>query len=327
MNGGPYPELIIKPERRKVWIQTRKALTRSNPNYNAYQVARYHAFALARDLHFRNKSAWPFTATTEHALRLAAHQIRIASPNLPQRFDGYRILHLTDLHLDLMDDTAQTVAACAQQHGDVDLCVITGDLRDDYRAANDQTLQRLETILNAVKARDGVLCVLGNHDGPDLVAPLETLGINVLLNESVSLARGNDRLHFTGLDDVHMFETEAATAALRDAPLGFVIALVHSPEMAHIASERHSLYLTGHTHGGQICLPGGRPISTALRRHREYASGLWHHGKMIGYTSHGAGTAGIPVRLNCPGEVSVITLARGPRSASINQQFVDLSPN
>jgi predicted MPP superfamily phosphohydrolase len=261
---------------------------------------------------------------SRHALRLATHDIRITWPDLPLRFDGYRILHLTDLHLDSMDDTARTAAACAQQHGDIDLCVVTGDIRDDYRACTDQTAQRLEVILKAAAARDGVLCVLGNHDGPEMVAPLEALGIEVLLNEHISLARGNDRLHFTGLDDVHMFHTDDATEALRDAPNGFAVALVHSPEIAHIAAERHALYLTGHTHGGQICLPGGVPITTALRRHWSYASGLWRHDDMVGYTSHGAGTAGIPFRMNCPGEVSVVTLARGPRSASINQQFSSL---
>lgn len=324
MHGGPYPERFVRPERRKAWKQVRQALLLSNPNRNAYQVARHRGFAIARQLHLRNKSLWPFTAGTRHALRLATHDIRIAWPDLPHRFDGYRILHLTDLHLDSMDDTASVAAACAERHGDIDLCVITGDIRDDYHAATDRTLQRVELILNAVKARDGVLCVLGNHDGPELVAPLEALGIEVLLNESVSFARGNDRLHFTGLDDVHMFHTDSATEALRDAPAGFAVALVHSPEIAHIAAERHALYLTGHTHGGQICLPGGVPLSTALRHHRGYASGLWRHADMIGYTSHGAGTAGIPFRMNCPGEVSVVTLARGPRSASVNQRLVDL---
>jgi len=325
MHGGPYPERFVRSEQREAWRRVREAMLLSNPNRNAYQAARYRAFAIARQIHYRNKELWPFTAGTGRALRLATHDIRISRPDLPPRFEGYRILHLTDLHLDNMDDTARTAAACAAQHGDVDLCVVTGDLRDDYRTPSDRTMQRLELILKAANARDGVLCVLGNHDGPDLVAPLEALGVEVLLNERVSLARGADRLHVTGLDDVHMFHTDAATLALRDAPNGFAIALVHSPEIADVAAERHALYLTGHTHGGQICLPGGVPVSTALRRYRNYASGLWRHGGMIGYTSHGAGTAGIPFRLNCPGEVSVITLTRGPLSAAVDGRPEDMT--
>lgn len=227
--------------------------------------------------------------------------IRIARPHLPLGFDGYRIPHLTDLHLDSMDDTAQAAAACAEQHGGVDLWVITGDIRDDYRTSAYQTAPRLECILKAAAAWDGALCVLGTHDGPDAVAPLETLGIEVLPNERPSLVHGNDRLNFTGSDDVHMFHTDSAIEALRDTPEGFAVALVHSPEIAHITAERHSLYLTGHTHGGQTRLPGGLPISTALRGRRACASGLWRHGHIIGYISHGAGTAGIPFRLNCPG--------------------------
>ena len=327
MNRSPYPERFIKPQRRKAWIQARGELMRSNPNFNAYQIARYHAFVMAREIHYRNKSAWPFVAATQKALQLATHDIRLSWPDLPSRFDGYRILHLTDLHLDHMDDTAQTIAACANYHGDVDLCVITGDFRDDYHIANEQTVERLETSLKSLNTRDGVLCVLGNHDGPDLLEPLEQIGVHVLLNESVSIARGTDLINLTGLDDVHMFYTQAATQALNDAPDGFNIALVHSPEVAHIAAESHALYLTGHTHGGQICLPGGRAISTALRYNRSYASGLWRHGEMIGYTSHGAGTSGIPVRLNCPGEVSVVTLLKGPRSASIDNLVVNLWGN
>jgi len=324
MDGNPYPAHFVRRERRKAWFKTRTALVVSNPRYNLYQYARYHAFVFARKLCRKNKALWPVAATTQHALRLATHTIMLAWPNLPRRFDGYRILHLTDLHLDHMDDTAKMVAACAAHHGDIDLCVITGDLRDDVTVPCDRTIERLEIILKAAKTRDGILCVLGNHDGPELVAPLEALGVNVLLNETVSLPRGNEKLYFTGLDDVHMFHTDAATTALREVPDGFAIALVHSPEIADIAAERHSLYLTGHTHGGQICTPGGRAISIALRSHRGYGSGLWRHDDMIGYTSRGAGTSGIPVRLNCPGEVSVVTLNRGRRAAMIDDLIVDL---
>jgi predicted MPP superfamily phosphohydrolase len=325
MDSGPYPELHSKLQRRNLWFNTRRALALSNARRNAYHLARQRMFKISRELYLGNKGAWPFTVSTEHALNLETHQIKLAWPDLPSQFDGYRILHLTDLHLDLMDDTVKTVAACAAGHGDVDLCVITGDLREDFVANCDQTVERVEIILKAVRTRDGVLCVLGNHDGPELVAPLEALGVTVLLNETVRLRRGNDRVNFTGLDDVHMFYTEFATKALRGVPDGFSIALVHSPEIADIAAERHALYLTGHTHGGQICLPGGRPISTALRRHRRYASGLWRHGEMIGYTSRGAGASGIPVRLNCPGEVSVITLERGTASAMVVELDAGLS--
>jgi hypothetical protein len=90
----------------------------------------------------------------------------------------------------------------------------------------------------------------------------------------------------------------------RDA--GFLIALVHSPELYEVAAA-HSvdLYLCGHTHGGQICLPGGRPVVKHLNRGRHLFRDVWSHRGMRGYTHSGTGTSGIPIRFNTRGEVVV----------------------
>jgi predicted MPP superfamily phosphohydrolase len=74
------------------------------------------------------------------------------------------------------------------------------------------------------------------------------------------------------------------------------------------AAAGHALYLCGHCHGGQVCLPGGRPVITHLSRHRELHTGLWRHGDMWGYTSTGAGLSVPPVRFNCRGEVTEFRL-------------------
>ncbi len=136
------------------------------------------------------------------------------------------------------------------------------------------------------------------------------------------LERGRERITVTGLDDVHHFYTEGARQALLGGGRGFKIALVHSAEVADVAAEAgYSLYLCGHTHGGQVCLPGGRPLVTHLTQHRFAAAGLWQFGRMTGYTSRGAGVAVPPVRFNCRGEVVLITLrcasgAREPKPSS-----------
>ena len=89
------------------------------------------------------------------------------------------------------------------------------------------------------------------------------------------------------------------------------IALVHSPEVAHLAAPAgYALYLCGHTHAGQICLPGGQPIITNSALRWRHARGLWRRGDMLGYTSPGAGTSGLPVRYFTRGEVTVLTLRR-----------------
>ncbi len=120
-----------------------------------------------------------------------------------------------------------------------------------------------------------------------------------------------DRLDGKATDDVHYYYTDAARAALEGAPNIFKIALIHSAELADVAADAgFSLYLAGHTHGGQICLPGGMPIITHMSRHRRYASGLWRHGPMVGYTTAGIGVSGLPVRFNTRGEAVLITLRR-----------------
>ena len=124
------------------------------------------------------------------------------------------------------------------------------------------------------------------------------------------MRRGGQAIALTGIDDVHRYYTPAADAALAAlAADACGIVLAHSPEMAgEAAAAGYSLYLCGHCHGGQICLPGGRPLLTHLSRHRDLYAGLWRQGEMWGYTSMGAGLANPPVRFNCPGEVTEFRL-------------------
>jgi len=171
-------------------------------------------------------------------------------------------------------------------------------------------MARLGTVVGAVCAADGIFGVLGNHDSAAMVPPMEDLGIRVLLNETTTLERAGDSLHVTGVDDVHRFHTDDAHAALETAPDGFCVALVHSPEITEVAARRHRLYLTGHTHGGQICYPSGRPIAQEAIRFGDKCAGLWRHGDMMGYTSRGLGACVVPFRSFCPGEVVTITLRR-----------------
>jgi hypothetical protein len=143
-----------------------------------------------------------------------------------------------------------------------------------------------------------------------MVAPLRHLGVSVLINRTHHLHRGGQAIAVTGIDDVHRYYTPAADAALAALdPHAFGIVLAHSPEMAGAAAAAgHSLYLCGHCHGGQLCLPGGRPLITHLSRHRDLYAGLWRYGAMWGYTSTGAGLADPPIRFNCQGEVTEFRL-------------------
>ena len=143
-----------------------------------------------------------------------------------------------------------------------------------------------------------------------MVAPFRRIGLTVLINRTHHVRRGAQALALTGIDDVHRYYTPAASAALAaHDPQAFGIVLAHSPEMAgEAAAAGHDLYLCGHCHGGQVCLPGGRPLITHLSRHRDLYAGLWRYGEMWGYTSRGAGLADPPVRFNCQGEVTEFRL-------------------
>ena len=103
--------------------------------------------------------------------------------------------------------------------------------------------------------------------------------------------------------------------ALEHADNGFSIALIHSPELYDIVAEMGvDLYLCGHSHAGQICLPGGRAILAHLNRGRKYYRGNWNYLETQGITHAGAGTSGIPVRFNTQGEVLIHHLHRQPAS-------------
>lgn len=316
MRAELFNEIHDRNEKRRAWREHREAMEAGAKGKRWRGHARDNLYGAAQRAHEVLRPTRPFTRGAARALRLELTDLTVSLPDLPADFNGYRILHLTDLHLDNIEDTAQVTAESISEV-ESDLCVITGDIRDNVRASVPQLIERLGLIVSAVRAKDGVLSVLGNHDSASMVSPMESLGIRVLLNETITLCRGTDLMHVTGLDDVHRYKTEAAYAALDAAPGGFCIALVHSPCAADKAAERHRLYFTGHTHGGQFCLPGGTAIKTALGRQREFASGAWRQGDLVGYTSRGIGTSILPFRMNCPGEIVRVTLKRGPENVSV----------
>jgi predicted MPP superfamily phosphohydrolase len=237
-------------------------------------------------------------------------ELDLSFASLPAAFDGYRILHITDTHLDALPELA-AVASRMIAGIEVDLLMLTGDVLADPEAPPKSATVPLAHLLADVVVRDRRLAVLGNHDSAAMVDALDELGFQVLLNQSIALIRQGERIVITGLDDVHCFYTDAARTALFDGDGDFRIALVHSPEMAdHAAEAGIALYLCGHTHGGQVCLPGGRALLTRLTRCHHAASGLWRDGPTTGYTSRGLGTSWPPLRYNCPGELTLITLRR-----------------
>jgi len=240
------------------------------------------------------------------------NRFEIVLDGLPAAFDGYTILHMSDLHADGPLDLDPSIER-ALDGVEVDLCALTGDYRYRLGGKYEAATVLMASIVRHINARDGIFGILGNHDLGTMVPKLEDAGIRILLNDHTVLRRGDDEIQLIGLDDVHAYQpVEDAAAALANMPDGFRILLQHAPELLDEAEAADvSLYLTGHTHGGQICLPGGRPIMTNTRTGRRYARGVWQHGKMTGYTTLGVGASVMPLRYFCKGEVAIITLRRG----------------
>lgn len=243
--------------------------------------------------------------------RVLRHDMPIR--RLPEAFEGYRVLHLSDLHIDEIRDGADSLCEMVADL-EYDLCVLTGDYRFDTHGVFDETIAGMDRLMGSLNAPDGVIGILGNHDFIEMVPGLETMGIRLLLNEALPIERGADRIWLVGLDDAHYYQVddlERAAAGIDSADAK--ILLVHSPEVIEQA-EAHGvdLYLCGHTHGGQVCLPGRIPIIGNARCPRKMLSGRWSHGGMQGYTHRGTGASGIPVRINCPPEIVLHRLIRSP---------------
>jgi len=248
---------------------------------------------------------------TANALRPEVRHRRFAFPDLPEGFDGFRLLHLTDLHIDGVDGLAEIVAESLSALP-VDLCVLTGDYRFHTKGPCEAVYSRMRTILGAVRSRHGIVGILGNHDAAEMALELEKQGVRMLINESVEVRDRGASLWILGVDDPHYFGCDDLDAALVNVPAGaFEVLLAHTPEMYEAAAGAGiRLYLCGHTHGGQVCLPRiGAPLLNA-RCPRALARGAWQHAGVQGYTSAGIGCSMLPVRYNCPPEIAVIELGR-----------------
>lgn len=233
-------------------------------------------------------------------------------PGLPGPFDGFRILHLSDLHLDGFPDQGERLARLAASIP-CHICVMTGDFRFLTHGPQDSCLESAKALARALRPEMGVYGILGNHDFLEFVPVLEKAGIRMLVNESVRLERQGAGLFLAGVDDPHFYAThDTARAMAGRRPEDPAVFLAHSPEIfAEAEAAGADLYLCGHTHGGQICLPGGRPIFTHAKSPRRMARGAWSHGATRGYTSRGAGASGVFARFYCPPEITVHTLVEG----------------
>lgn len=246
----------------------------------------------------------------DNAEKLVLRHNHVTSPNLPAGFDGFTLLHVSDLHVDMNERAMERLTAMVEDLA-YDLCVLTGDYRGKTFGPYDATLRGMARI--KAHLRDPVYGVLGNHDTIRMLPGLEAMGIHMLQNESVVVRRGDDRIYLAGIDDAHYYRVDNIEKAGAQMPEGaFAILLSHTPEIYRQAAHAgFDLLLSGHTHGGQICLPGSIPVTLDSALPRRLGAGAWRYHEMDGYTSVGAGSSVVAVRFNCPPEITLHHLHRG----------------
>ncbi len=233
----------------------------------------------------------------------------VSVPGLPQELDGFRILHLSDIHIDGFIDGGETLFSLVAPLR-CDICVLTGDFRLLTHHNHKPSAIGMSRLVTKICARYGIYGILGNHDFLEQVPDLEESGVRMLLNEGQILKHNGAELFIAGVDDPHFYGTHDLKRAFRSRQKNITTLLLsHTPEIYKQAAELAvDIYLCGHTHGGQICLPGGIPLITHAVCPRQMTSGKWNYKQMNGYTSRGAGCSGVQARFNCRPEITIHTL-------------------
>jgi hypothetical protein len=246
--------------------------------------------------------------------------MEVVLTRLPVAFDGLTIAQLSDFHYDRLSAVPLRAAIEIVNHLQPDVVALTGDfvtappLHRRFRAVTHpaSAAEPCASLLQHLHPRRGMVSVLGNHDmdtdPPRIAATLQSHGIPVLRNRAIPIEQGWSRIWLCGLDSV-LEENQDLDLALQTVPRDeLVVLLVHEPDFADQAAHYPvDLQLSGHSHGGQVWLPGiGAPWLPRLAR--KYPRGLHRIGPLTLYTNMGLGTIRLPVRVNCPPEVTLFTL-------------------
>lgn len=270
-------------------------------------------------------SCWQLGGVDRYSLGLVSAARRVVAPfeisrqrvwlaGLPESFRGFRIVQVSDIHLGMFLSMESFQQAIEKINAlEPDIVAITGDYVTYSRAY----INPVARALGKLHARHGVYAVLGNHDfrvDPDEVADaLTRQGIEVLRNRSVTIERGST-LHLAGVDDWGYGAD--LNSALRHVPTDApAILLAHNPRIIRAAAARGiGLVLSGHTHGGQVNLPGIGGIYGKTRKQKRFHAGLDRLHRTQIYVTRGLGTVVLPFRYRCPAEITQIELRPDRRS-------------
>jgi predicted MPP superfamily phosphohydrolase len=254
-------------------------------------------------------------------------RLTLSFPNLPASFDGTTVAVISDMHAGLRRGGASSVRQVAQTASGLrpDLIVLLGDMVHFGRRAN-----RHLPLLSGLSAPEGVWACLGNHEhgfiwlsrylGPSRAPSVDDwrrmyadLGIQLLVNEARPVERRGSRIWIVGVDDAYSGCDDLPAALAQTQPGDFRLVITHHPNLVdHPRVAEVDLILAGHTHGGQVHIPLLGPLHVSCRKPRERARGLVRANGTTMYVTRGVGE-GVPIRLGCPRELTLMTLRRSPQ--------------
>jgi len=253
--------------------------------------------------------------TGAYGFLYARHQLEITRATvpvmkLPASLSGLRIALITDVHRSLWvshDDVSRAVAMAMAEAPDV--IVLGGDYvtwgdRDYVRAAAEA--------LGPLSAPFGVFGILGNHDDDhDMPAALAARGVQMLKDARTTVGVKGEAVDFIGIR--YWTKRGSDLASIVRGATGFPVLLAHDPRrLVEAAALKIPLVLSGHTHGGQVVLPG---IGALAKQKFPVLAGAARRDKTTIFVSRGVGTVYVPVRINCPPEVAIVTLIPDSQSA------------
>jgi predicted MPP superfamily phosphohydrolase len=288
--------------RQRIGVETEHAADRFGQGRTFIHIENWNAAAAL--IRFVLKITKLSRRGAANMLNFQVRHNHVALPRLPKSFAGLTIMQLSDLHLDSVEVFPDRLAQKVRDL-DYDLCVLTGDYLFRTHGSHDAAMKGLERLCREID-RD-IYAVLGNHDSILMTKPIESLGIRLLLNENTRIERGGESIFLAGIDDPHYFAADNLERAYDGIPDDAVsLLLAHSPEIyRHAAYVGFDFMMCGHTHGGQICLPGGMALAYNSSAPRYTGAGAWSYDLMQGYTSVGTGSSVVAARFNCPPEITL----------------------
>jgi len=247
----------------------------------------------------------------KNAISLKVKKLKFNSINLPESFKGYKILFISDLHIDIIPEMKNILLELINKEH-YDLCCIGGDYK--FRNIGTPFIAQnfIKELFSEINKKSDIISILGNHDEYEFAQFLDNIGVKVLINETIEITKDNESILISGIDDAGYYgahDFDETLKGINHTNSSFNILLSHTPDVYKEAeSLGFNIFLTGHTHGGQICLPGRIPVLTETNAPRKMVYGQWKYNNMIGYTTSGLGCSGIPARFFCPPEINIITL-------------------